>query len=321
MRIGRIGMGGGAQNARRRTRGTPRDDWSRAATATIVVALAAFLAMIALFGPSPALAVAVILLAGIACLVNEPSTARPLAIAIVICLLAATLTTQPNLANAALAPMALIFCEGMVSVRRRLATAEHAANIDSLTGALTPRGFARMLASELPRARLDGRATALIFIDLDHFKAVNDQFGHAAGDDVLRRLVASLQSRLLCEDHIARVGGDEFLVFLRYADDPGRIEGFQTNMLGAVADLPYKLTASAGGLILPPADYPDTSALIHSADRLMYEMKNAGRGRIQFGHHGALKPGGKCGIPNPAAQRQARVRMPSGVAYENRARG
>ncbi len=292
MRSEKVETGEGGNGARLRYRAAPRDDWSRAATVTIVVSLAGFSAMIALFGPSPVLAASVILLAGIACLIDEPRTARPLAFAVALCLLVGVVRTDPDLSGLVLAPMALVFCEGMVGVRRRLVSAERAANVDGLTGALTPRGFARMLRRELPRARRDGRATALIFIDLDHFKAVNDEFGHAAGDAVLRQLVSNLKARLLSDDHIARIGGDEFLVFLRYADESDRIDGFQANMLGAVAELPHDLTASAGGLILPPADYPDTAAIIQSADRLMYEVKNAGRGRIQFGHIGSLEPEG-----------------------------
>lgn len=282
----------GSANTVVRRQDPPRDDWSRAARVTILAPLAGLSLMVALIGPTPVLAVAVILLAGIICLLNEFGAARPLAIAVALCLLIGALRDQPDLSDLLLAPMALVFCEAMLGVRRRLVSAEQAASVDCLTGALTPRGFARMLATELAEARRDQRATALIFIDLDHFKTVNDRFGHAAGDDVLRKLVANLRARLLSEDHIARIGGDEFLVFLRYADAPERIDSCQANLLGAVAELPYNLTASAGGLILPPADYPDTAAIIHSADRLMYEVKHAGRGRIQFGQMGALATGG-----------------------------
>lgn len=298
MRNETIEKRGSTQPVRRRSRRARRDDWSRAATAAILVALAGFSTLIALFGPSPALAVSVILLAGIAGLLNEPRTARLLGSAVAVCLVIGVLRTQPELSDAVLAPIALVFCEGMVGVRRRLVTAERAANVDSLTGALTPRGFARMLVAELAEARRDDRATALIFIDLDHFKSVNDDHGHAAGDAVLCQLVANLKARLLSEDHIARIGGDEFLVFLRYADGCDRIDGFQAKMLGAVDELPYELTASAGGLILPPADHPDTAAIIHSADRLMYEVKHAGRGRIQFGSLGSL--GSEMGVRQPA---------------------
>ncbi len=299
MRNEKIEMRASAPPAQRRSRRAPRDDWSRAATVTILVSLAGFSALIALSGPTTVLAVAVILLAGIACLLNEPKTARPLAIAVALCLLVGVLRSQPDLSDVALVAIALVFCEGMIGVRRRLVAAERAANVDSLTGALTPRGFARMLRSELLEAREDGRATALIFIDLDHFKAVNDEFGHAAGDAVLCQLVANLKARLLSEDHIARVGGDEFLVFLRYADGCDRIDGFEANMLGAVDELPYDLSASAGGLILPPANYPDTDAIIQSADRLMYEVKHAGRGRIQFGNLGSLGADNDSGTASP----------------------
>ena len=239
-----------------------------------------------LLGPGAPFDTALILLAVVACLLNTARRSRIIAGLIAVVLIAGAVRVGGTLSIYALVPISLLACEGMIHVRRRLVSAERAANVDALTGALTSRGFTKILGRELQLAYQDKRATALIFIDLDHFKAVNDNFGHAVGDEILRRLVRNLKARLLSDDHVARVGGDEFLVLLRYAGDPELIDRFRANMLAAVSELPHSLTASAGGLILPPDKYPDPTAIIHSADCLMYDVKDANRGQIKFGRLG-----------------------------------
>ena len=84
-----------------------------------------------------------------------------------------------------LVPMTLAAGVGVSRARSGFNDAEKAANIDKLTGALTPRGFEKMLRTELAKAKSDDRTTALIFLDLDHFKHINDTYGHDVGDQVL----------------------------------------------------------------------------------------------------------------------------------------
>lgn len=191
-----------------------------------------------------------------------------------------------------LAPMVVISGEGMVRLRARYDDAELAANVDRLTGALTPRGFAKMLGRELGIAQKQNRTTALIFLDLDHFKQVNDRYGHAAGDRVLNQVTGGLRKVLLEDDHIARIGGDEFLVFLRFADDPERLDDCQRLLVQAIDTLPWQVTASAGGIVVPPGHYPEPSTLVQLADNLMYDVKRSGRGRLDLQHlsdlHGSL---------------------------------
>lgn len=259
-----------------------RRDWSGEAYASTAIAIAAISAAILSNSTNVAQLTALILLGGVACLLSGKVAGRATAAVIVVVLAIVVAKEGFVMDKALLVPMALITCEGMSCIRQRIVSAERAANVDDLTGALTVRGFARVLSRELSLAHRDNRVTALIFIDLDHFKMVNDNFGHAAGDNVLCELVGNLKSRLLQNDHIARIGGDEFLVFLRYANDSAKIASFQNKMLQAVSDLPYNLTASAGGLILPPKQYGDPTKIIGSADDLMYEVKNSGRGNIRF---------------------------------------
>lgn len=183
-----------------------------------------------------------------------------------------------------LAPMAIIATEGMIRLRRHYDDAERAANVDRLTGALTPRGFEKMLVRELRAAHRQSRTTALIFLDLDHFKAINDRYGHAEGDHVLIEVVKALRHVLFEDDHIARIGGDEFLVFLRFADERSRLEQFQDVLIDAVSNLPWEITASAGGIIMPPNKYAEPALLVRLADSLMYDVKRSGRGRLDLQH-------------------------------------
>lgn len=197
-----------------------------------------------------------------------------------------------------LAPMTIIAGEGMVRLRHRYDAAELAANVDQLTGALSPRGFAKMLGRELRSAQKQNRTTALIFLDLDHFKQVNDRYGHAEGDRVLIHAVSALRKVLLEDDHIARIGGDEFLVFLRFASDPERLEDCQRLLIDAIDILPWQVTASAGGIVLPPGHYPEPSKLIQLADDLMYDVKRSGRGRLDLQHLSDLN-GAMCPLTAP----------------------
>ena len=89
--------------------------------------------------------------------------------------------------------------------------------IDQLTGALNRRGFHSRASAELSRARRHGQEFTLIYLDLDGFKQVNDNLGHAAGDVVLRRAAISMGATLRSEDVLARVGGDEFVALLGLA--------------------------------------------------------------------------------------------------------
>lgn len=262
--------------------GVDARNWSKAARATLTLSVFALSAIMLWHGFDSTLSTALILLGSAACLLQNSRTARLISLSISCVLIASASYGAFPLDQLLLAPMGVIACEGMIRIRRRLVSAELAANIDHLTGALTPRGFARVLEKELSSALRDGRSTALVFIDLDHFKVINDNFGHAAGDRVLSDLVQKLKNRLFSDDHICRVGGDEFLVFLRYADDAGRLEAFQGKIMEALSELSHNVSASAGGLILPPIRYQDPVDIIQRADQLMYDVKNSGRGRIRF---------------------------------------
>jgi diguanylate cyclase (GGDEF)-like protein len=151
---------------------------------------------------------------------------------------------------------------------------------DPLTGLLNRRGFDVVFQRDLDRARRTGAPLSLVILDLDHFKAVNDRFGHAAGDDVLRRVGEALRSERRAGDALARIGGEEFAVVLYDADADGALR-----FVERVAGSPLMSGGPAGPMSLSAgiaaaeegADTPE--GLMLAADRALYRAKAAGRGR------------------------------------------
>jgi diguanylate cyclase (GGDEF)-like protein len=157
---------------------------------------------------------------------------------------------------------------------------------DSLTGLLNRRGFEERFAATLRRVRRGRVRAALVMVDLDGFKAINDSLGHAAGDEVLRRSGDRLRGAVRYSDVTARLGGDEFVLLLTSVPDPGAAERVVIRVHDrlcapiALADSDIGPTdvsvgASLGIVILDEAT--DVSALA-SADRAMYEAKRDGGG-------------------------------------------
>jgi diguanylate cyclase (GGDEF)-like protein len=164
---------------------------------------------------------------------------------------------------------------------------EHQALHDSLTGLANRALFMDRLDQAL--ARLHRRATplALLFVDLDHFKVVNDSLGHAAGDEVLVQAAERLRKALRPIDTVARFGGDEFVILCEDAGGKAEVEEIARRISTAVAR-PFKvgdqdvvLTASAGIVL---TDDPETKAgaLLRDADTAMYRAKDRGRATHQL---------------------------------------
>jgi len=168
-----------------------------------------------------------------------------------------------------------------------LARIEELAWTDSLTGLLNRRRFEEKVELELWEATAAGGALALLFMDLDGFKAVNDELGHAAGDELLVQVAQRLRSRLRRGDLAARLGGDEFLVCLRQLDparaaqEAGRVAAALTAAVAAPCEIAGRVvtvTASVGVATFPGDGVEDLRSLMHRADGLMYEAKGARRG-------------------------------------------
>ena len=162
------------------------------------------------------------------------------------------------------------------------------ADRDPLTGLLNRRSFGRELdAHRMRKARYGGRG-AMIMLDLDHFKFINDTLGHHAGDEALIRAARVLASRLRETDVLARLGGDEFAVLLPTADSSqARLVAEQ--LLGALRAVTFELgpharplAASAGIALFESTDALSGDDVLVNADLAMYDAKNAGRDRAEF---------------------------------------
>jgi two-component system, sensor histidine kinase LadS len=170
--------------------------------------------------------------------------------------------------------------------RRALTDAERRAQTDPLTGVLNRRSLVERLDAACLRARARGLPIALLFIDLDHFKEINDTFGHAAGDACLQKIIAPIQMELRQSDVIGRYGGEEFVVILSSADIAAA-HPIAERIRKRVADVrvegygpPINLTCSIG------VATSDTLGvwgehLIAQADAAVYAAKRSGRNRVQ----------------------------------------
>ncbi len=159
------------------------------------------------------------------------------------------------------------------------------ARTDPLTGLLNRRAFLDELARRFHRLEVDGLPGALLFVDLDNFKALNDTRGHDAGDEALRGIARMLQRHCRATDLVARLGGDEFALWLDGADEfaaAERAECLRTAGPEAVAHLTpqdgSKITLSIGVAIRWPGLVDDIDELMGRADQAMYDAKRSGRG-------------------------------------------
>ncbi len=155
---------------------------------------------------------------------------------------------------------------------------------DELTGLPSRRLLVDRIGSAQRRCARDALQGALLFLDLDRFKQVNDQYGHATGDAVLREVARRLAAVLRASDTLARVGGDEFVVLLPSVTGPLDAEGVGQKLIEAVLALDsvdgcdVAFDASVG-ITLFQAEGMDADVLLHRADAAMYAAKQAGGGR------------------------------------------
>lgn len=174
------------------------------------------------------------------------------------------------------------------SLRVRLEELERISTTDRLTGAWNRMHMERVVEAEVARAERHQQAVSLILLDIDHFKRINDDHGHAAGDDVLRELVARLNQGLRLTDSLYRWGGEEFLVL---AADTG-FEGARIlaeRLRAGIADAPFPGVGSVS-ISLGVAEFlPGESRELwfERADQFLYRAKGAGRNRVMVDARGA----------------------------------
>jgi diguanylate cyclase (GGDEF)-like protein/PAS domain S-box-containing protein len=167
---------------------------------------------------------------------------------------------------------------------------QYLADHDALTGMLNRRRFEQELGRELARSNRYGSGGAVLAIDLDHFKYVNDTLGHSVGDELITRVGSIFRERLRATDVIARLGGDEFAVILPGADEPEAVLVAE-NLLDSLRNAgriespsplthPRRVTASIG-VALFAGERVTSEEILVEADIAMYDAKEAGRDRIR----------------------------------------
>lgn len=158
---------------------------------------------------------------------------------------------------------------------------------DGLTGLPNRIAFSDRLHQDLAYARRNGNQLAVMFIDIDHFKDVNDNLGHAAGDELLKILAERVGGCVRSEDTLARLGGDEFVVVLSAVHGPKGADIAAQNILNALST-PFQVVGkeiyvgASIGISIFPDDGTDREALLKNADTAMYRAKALGRNNYQF---------------------------------------
>jgi diguanylate cyclase (GGDEF)-like protein len=179
--------------------------------------------------------------------------------------------------------------EAFAELERRADSVQRQALTDELTGLYNRRHFIHAAEQELERARREDSAFAITFIDVDHFKQINDTFGHLKGDEVLRELATTLRHNVRRMDTVARYGGEEFVILLPGAGQQAFDAGSFTDRLRAtIAGTSFAEDAAGGNLHITmsagvahyPRDGDSVETLIARADTRLYRAKADGRNRV-----------------------------------------
>ena len=175
----------------------------------------------------------------------------------------------------------------ITSVRQRQVDASRLAQYDSLTGLSNRHRMSKRLTATLSAHKVAKRSCALMMMDLDRFKQVNDTLGHPAGDELLRQVAQRLGQIIGSTAEIGRLGGDEFQVILPDMDDRGELGELADRIIQMVSQ-PYSIEGSRAiigtsvGIAIAPYDGVDAEELVSSADLALYAAKGGGRGQFRF---------------------------------------
>ena len=180
-------------------------------------------------------------------------------------------------------------------LRAELASARRLARLDPLTQSWNRRAIVELLNRELHRARRERTRVGVLFIDLDRFKRINDDHGHAAGDAVLCEATARMRAVVRPYDHVGRYGGDEFVVIVAGTGAergaPRAAEGIVATLRSSPVLTPagaLPVTASIG-VAVAAAGADDPARVIADADRAMYAAKRAGGDSVESDHADAAR--------------------------------
>lgn len=172
----------------------------------------------------------------------------------------------------------------LARLKEALEIEKQLSRMDHLTDMLNLKALLEIMTREAERCRRLHHPCTTAYIDLDNFKSVNDRFGHQAGDELLRRAAQAMKSNVRASDTVARVGGDEFILFLPEADEElaGKIlRRVQERTREIMAEQAWPVTFSIGVAVFPepPASVED---IIKPADDLMYQVKSHGKNNLEL---------------------------------------
>jgi diguanylate cyclase (GGDEF)-like protein len=205
--------------------------------------------------------------------------------------------------NLVLYAVGTVFIIFMMVSERTVRAHKAAASMDPLTGMFNRRGFAEATARMIEREAAAGRPVTVMIFDIDHFKSINDRFGHPAGDEVLKVFASVITNSLRISDLSGRIGGEEFAAMVPCSTDEAvhaaeRIrEAFQTCGI-VVDDHPVATTVSIG--VAGGPSRTELDILLASADTALYQAKRGGRNRVQLATEEPLSLAGE--RRNAAAQ-------------------
>ncbi|NML60624.1 EAL domain-containing protein [Massilia sp. RP-1-19] len=184
-------------------------------------------------------------------------------------------------------PHHLCMIEDVTEKKKSEALIWQQANFDTLTQLPNRRMFHDRVEFEIAKSRRDGLRIAILFIDLDHFKEINDTLGHHQGDLLLVEASERIRACVRATDTVARLGGDEFTVILSGLDETARSDVIAQKILDAM-QAPFALgqeqafVSASIGITLFPDDADDVDSLLKHADQAMYAAKGAGRNRFSY---------------------------------------
>jgi diguanylate cyclase (GGDEF)-like protein/PAS domain S-box-containing protein len=199
----------------------------------------------------------------------------------------ATLATNPIFDNEGGYLGALALVSDITAGKQSSELIWHQANFDTLTALPNRHMFHDRLRQEIKKAKRESLFLALLYIDLDGFKRVNDTLGHAQGDALLVEAAVRMAACVRASDTLARLGGDEFSIILSGLDHVSSIERIAHNIIAAL-NKPFVLgsdnafVSGSIGIALYPSDGADPEELLRHADQAMYAAKNGGRNRYSY---------------------------------------
>ena len=185
------------------------------------------------------------------------------------------------------APYLIVQLVDITDIKRSQEQMERLAFYDPLTGLANRRLFMDRLEQSLQHSLRSGKSSAVLFLDLDQFKRINDTHGHDAGDTLLKVVAERLRASVRREDTVARLGGDEFNVLLHEVRDVDAAGQVAENLLRALCqpvtteDVTLSVTTSIG-IAMIPSDGTDAAGIVQRADHAMYQAKQQGRNTFRF---------------------------------------